>query len=196
MFEPPAGLKETKGTTLESADKEWVASTREGAFAARVSLARSKNTGTVEPADLATFARGMPAVLETEGVTWKDIRHETRSGPDGVRVGLIEGECTKKSSFAAGLVAELRYRRLILVFPTDDGTAIATALYGIEDQAKWEPLFEKTVTTARGVAVRVPPPPGWLYVAWGVAGLVLGLLGASVLARLSPAPRPRSKADT
>ena len=91
----------------------------------RITLKRSKSGGTVEPADLATIASGMPQVLEPSGVTWTDVRHETRTRPDGTRVGLIEGECREQER-------RPQYRRLFFVFPVDGGTVITTAFYGTE----------------------------------------------------------------
>src|SRR4051812_11621557 len=163
------------------------------AMNARVTIKRLKKGGNVEPADLATIAEGMPAVLASSGVSWTTIRQETRTRADGARVGLIEGECTKKTD-EMPLVGDLTltYRRLMLVFPTDEGTTLATALYGKDEVALWQPAFEATIGKARGVALRVPPPPGWMHFAWGGAGLVLAWLGMGLLGRNAKA---EAKAD-
>jgi hypothetical protein len=176
-FEPPEGFIEAQGEAKQGdQDQEWLYPTKSFlAVTPRIMLKRSKGGGTVEPRDLATIARGMPEVLEPSGVTWKDVRHETRTRPDGARVGLIEGECLNKNG--------AQYRRLFFVFPVDGGTVITTALYGTGEVAKWQPVLEATIAKAHGVALRVPPPPNWMYLAWGGAGLVIGWLVASLALR-------------
>lgn len=176
-FEPPEGFVEAKGEARQGdEDQEWLYPTRNVlAVTPRIMLKRSKGGGTVEPTDLATIASGMPQVLEPSGVTWKDVRHETRVRPDGARVGLIEGECLNKN----GAV----YRRLFFVFPVDGGTVITTSFYGTGEVAKWQPALEATIAKAHGVALRVPPPPNWMYLAWGGAGLVIGWLVSSLVLR-------------
>jgi hypothetical protein len=177
VFEPPAGFIEAKGEAKQGdEDQEWLyPTTNVLAVTPRIMLKRSKSGGTVEPADLAVIASGMPQVLESSGVTWTDLRHETRTRPDGTRVGLIEGECVNKNN--------ARYRRLFFVFPVDGGTVITTSLYGTGDVSKWQPALEATIVKARGVALRLPPPPSWMYLAWGGAGLVIGWLVSALALR-------------
>jgi len=177
VFEPPEGFVEAKGEAKQGdEDQEWLYPTKSVlAVTPRITLKRSKRGGTVEPADLATIASGMPQVLEPSGVTWTDVRHETRTRPDGARVGLIEGECLNKNG--------AQYRRLFFVFPVDGGTVITTAFYGTGEVAKWQPVLEATLVKAHGVALRVPPPPNWMYLAWGGAGLVIGWLVAALVFR-------------
>ena len=205
-YEPPAGFaapKESEGETAKAVldakgdEREWVHTLTPGhVVAPRLHLRQSKTKSTVEPADLAKIAEGMPAVLAESGVTWKDVRQETRTRADGTRVGLIEGECTKKvddtSSVApfappgatlAASQVKIAYRRLLFVFPTDDGSAFTTAIYGQDEIGKWQPELEATIGTAHGVALRVPPPPGWMYLAWGGAGAVLAWLTVSLVSR-------------
>lgn len=176
-FEPPEGFVEAKGEAKQGdEDQEWIhPTTNVLAVTPRIMLKRSKSAGAVEPSDLAVIASGMPQVLEPSGVTWKDVRHETRTRPDGTRVGLIEGECLNKNGAL--------YRRLFFVFPVDGGTVITTALYGTGEVAKWQPVLEATIGKARGVALRVPPPPSWMYFAWGAAGLVIGWLVSTLALR-------------
>jgi hypothetical protein len=138
-------------------------------------LKRTKGGGTVEPSDLAAIARGMPEVLAASGLTWTDVRHETRVRADGARVGLIEGVCVNANG--------AEYRRLFFVFPVDGGTVITTSLYGTGEAAKWQPVLEATIARAHGVARRMPPPPNWMVLAWGGAGLVLGWLVSSLALR-------------
>jgi hypothetical protein len=168
---------EAKGEAKQGdEDQEWVHPTTSPLqVTPRIMLKRSKSGGTVEPSDLATIASGMPQVLEPSGVTWTDVRHETRTRSDGTRVGLIEGECVNKN--------DVRYRRLFFVFPVDGGTVITTALYGNTEVARWQPVLEATIAKAHGVALRVPPPPNWMYFAWGGAGLVIGWLISSLALR-------------
>ena len=75
------------------------------------------------------------------------------------------------------------YRRLFFVFPIDGGTVITTSFYGTSEVAKWQPVLESTIAKAHGVALRVPPPPNWMYFAWGAAGLVIGWLASSLVLR-------------
>lgn len=197
VYEPPEGftvVKEdaAKAVVEESAgEKQWTHAPKNAlAIAPRVHLSQSKKGGTVEAEDLARIADGMPSVLEPNGVTWTEVRRETRTRADGARVGLIEGECTKKvEELLTGGPAKVHYRRLLFVFPTDDGSAVTTAVYGKEEIATWQPAFEATIASARGVAVRVPPPPGWMYFAWGGAGLVIGWLALSLMGRREARPK-------
>ena len=198
-YVPPEGFTPAKdgpakAVVEESAgEKQWTHPPKNAlGVAPRVHVSASKKGGTVEADDLARIADGMPSILEPNGVTWKDVRRETRTRADGARVGLIEGECTKKveETMLGGPPAKVHYRRLLFVFPTDEGAAVTTAVYGNEDVATWQPAFEATIGTARGVAVRVPPPPPWMYLAWGGAGLVIGWLALSLLARRGTKEEP------
>lgn len=184
VYDVPEGFTPS-GDAKDAADeREWVHAATSGQVAPRITLKRSKTVGTVEPEDLAKIARGMPEVLASSGVTWTDVRHETRTRPDGTRVGLIEGDCAKKTDeIVPGLVTKLNYRRLIFVFPIDGGTAITTALYGKDEVSKWQPVLEATIANAHGVALRVPSPPGWMYFAWGAAGLVIGWLASALFGK-------------
>lgn len=179
-------------------EREWThPPTTPASFVPTVTLDHSATHGTVEDADLASIETGFPEMFANEGITWKSVRRETRTRSDGARVGLIEGDCTKttKGEIVPGLAATLHYRRLILVFPEDTGSSIVTALYGIDEVGKWQPAFEASIDEARGVATRLPPPPGWMYAAWGAAGLVLGWIGSSLLSRRSSEP-PSAKEAT
>lgn len=190
VYEPPEGFAESK-TAAAAEEREWVhPATVAGQLAPHITLKRTRSSGTVTPADLAKIAGGMSEILEPSGVTWKEVRHETRTRPDGTRVGLIEGDCVKKApDLLPGIAGEdLRYRRLIFVFPTDEGTAITTALYGDGEVAKWQPVFEATIPKARGVALRVPLPPNWMYFAWGAAGAVIAWLTVALVAKKKDAP--------
>jgi hypothetical protein len=182
VYEPPEGFVEAKDAG-KTDEREWVhVATGNMQLAPRITLKLTKTTGTVEPADLAKIASGMPGVLEPSGVTWSDVRHEMRTRSDGTRVGLIEGRCEKKTEeILPGIQGKLEYRRLIFVFPIDGGTAITTALYGNDEVEKWQPVVESTLLKAHGVALRVPPPPGWMYLAWAGAGLVLAWLTVSLV---------------
>ncbi len=193
VYEPPDGFTPV-GELDKDGEREWLHAVTPGhAMPARVTVKRLRKGGNVEPVDLAKIAEGMPGVLASSGVTWKDVRQETRTRADGTRVGLIEGECTKKTEDVP-VMGELvlTYRRLMLVFPTDDGTALMTALYGKDEIAVWQPVFEASIGKSQGVALRVPPPPGWMYFAWGAAGLVIGWLGGGLMARNAGA---KAKAD-
>jgi len=174
-------------------------------FVPRAQLTHSANETPVEETDLAQIAAGLPETFAKAGVDWVPRRHETRVRPDGARVGLIEGECTRRVSeglpfLTKGVAADVHFRKLQLVFPDDAGTSIVTIDYGSDEATKWEPIFEATIARSKGVATRVPPAPAWMYGAWGAGGLVLGWLGASLLgsraaANGKTAPAPKSKKD-
>lgn len=194
VYEPPEGFTPVGGELEKDGEREWLHAVTPGhAMPARVTVKQLRKGGNVELADLAKIAEGMPGVLAPGGVTWKDIRQETRTRADGTHVGLIEGECTKKTEDVP-VVGELTltYRRLMLVFPTDDGTALTTALYGKDEVAVWQPVFEASIARSRGVALRVPPPPGWMYFAWGGAGVVIGWLAGGLMGQRKDA---KAKAD-
>jgi len=213
VYEPPQGFTLDVDTASDPKDLNGSAETRErawkyarqtdGPLVPRLHLSVSKKRGSVEPPDLAKIAEGMPAMLAENGVTWTDVRHETRTRADGTRVGIIEGESTKKvDPLTLGGVTPttLRYRRLLFVFPTDDGAALTTAVYAKDEVAKWQPVLEATIETAKGVALRVPNPPEWMYFAWGAAGLVLGWLGTALIPKDAPkkpenVKRPAKKKD-
>ncbi len=201
VFVPPDGFTLDKGDPPASInddsarDREWVhAATFGHTIAPRIHLSPSNKGGTVEAADLARIADGMPGMLEPTGVTWSEVRRETRTRADGARVGLIEGECSKMTEQLGAGAVKVKYRRLLFVFPTDEGSAVTTAVYGTDEVGTWQPAFEDTIGKARGVALRVPPAPGWMYFAWGAAGAVLAWLAASLKAkrdlRLSMTPPP------
>lgn len=182
-YVPPDGFVARPSPEGSSADaKLWVFAASEGAsFVPRVVVTHSSLGGTVEGEDLGRLASGMPKVFSDSGISWALRRQETRTRADGARVGVLEGDCVR------ALPVETRYRVLQLVFPDDQGSSIATASYPAEEANRWEPLFEASIARAEGVAVRVPPPPAWLYVASGVAGLVLGALTVALVARRRPA---------
>ncbi|GAC1540792.1 MAG: hypothetical protein NVS3B10_30590 [Polyangiales bacterium] len=199
VFQPPDGFVLDKGDPARSVndesarDREWVHPATPGhAIAPRIHLSPSTKGGTVEAADLARIAEGMPGMLEPTGVTWSEVRRETRTRPDGSRVGLIEGECSKTTNELGAGPVTVKYRRLLFVFPTDDGSTVTTAVYGTDEIGTWQAIFEDTIGKARGVALRLPPQPMWMYFAWGAAGALLAWLAASLKAkrdlRLSMAP--------
>jgi hypothetical protein len=151
---------------------------------ARTVLTHSTKEMSVEERDLAKLAEEMPKAFE--GIcTWVHRRHEMRVRSDGARVGLIEGDCQRDVDLGAlGLPSQqIKMRKLQLMFPDDGGTQIVTASFPIDQASRWEPLIEATIGKAKGVAVRVPAPPPWLYVAWGAAGAVLGFLLSTILFR-------------
>jgi hypothetical protein len=203
VYEPPEGFlpPDAKDASIAAKDlidaksdeREWVHALTPGHIVApRLHLKSSNAKSTVEPADLAKIAEGMPAMLKESGVTWTDVRQETRTRPDKARVGIIEGECTKAVENVGvgdfGPVGKstaqpvrIIYRRLLFVFPTDEGSAFTTAVYGKDEISKFQPALEATIAKARGVALRVPPPPGWMYFAWGGTGLVIGWIAGAMV---------------
>jgi hypothetical protein len=202
VYVPPEGftlVKQAPGALLDdekARDREWEHPALPGhPVTPRIHLTPSTKGGTVEGPDLARISEGMPAMLEGNGVTWSELRRETRTRPDGARVGLIEGECSKMTEqFGVGEL-KVTYRRLLFVFPTDEGSTVTTAIYGTDEIKTWQPAFEASIDTARGVALRVPQPPQWMYFAWGAAGLVMGWLATSLLPKRAVSKRPPPPKD-
>jgi hypothetical protein len=198
-YEPPPGFEEQKGgytSEGEPTGRKWrLADTTGHAFIPRFILTHSPNTMTVEEADLARIAAGMPDEFRSSGLQWVERRHETRARPDSARVGLIEADCSRKvdpSPLFAGKTPpqEVQFRKLQLVFPEDNGTSIITADFASEEASTWEPVFEASIAKAKGVATRVPAPPIWMYAGWTVAGLVLGWLASALFFKKPKEPDP------
>jgi hypothetical protein len=147
----------------------------------------------VDEPNLAKMVAEMPAAFEE--CTWVHRRHEMRTRPDEARVGLIEGECNREIDLSAAGMGNIKAssRKLQLIFPENEGSSIATISYPSEKASRWEPVFEETIVKAKGVAIRVPPPPSWHYVAWGAAGLGLGWLLAKVIVRGNEPAKERAK---
>ncbi|HEY8079055.1 MAG TPA: hypothetical protein VIF62_33210 [Labilithrix sp.] len=204
QWEPPAGFDEMKGAItieVEPAGRKWRLSDPTGhPFVPRVILTHSPKTMAVDESELARIAAGMPEEFRTSGLTWVERRHETRVRPDGARVGLIEADCERPPDTAPLLLgrpeAVVKFRKLQLVFPEDEGTSIVTADFAEEEASTWEPIFEASIAKAKGVATRVPPPPTWVFAGWGAAGLVLGwLASALVIGRKKDDAPPSSRRD-
>src|SRR5262245_59388154 len=100
-YEPPEGFVELKDSKLsEQAEgaKAWVfANADPRGFTPRVNIIHSPKRGGVEERELAALASTLPETFAAD-FTWKERRHETRLRPDGARVGLVEGDCTKTVS--------------------------------------------------------------------------------------------------
>lgn len=176
-YTPPEGFVPYVGSKKADAvdAKVWV---NQGEVAsgpsARVVLNHSDKTMTVEEADLARLAAEMPSAFAE--CAWSHRRHETRVRPDGSHVGLMEGDCSRDVGLANLGLPDKRVseRKLQLVFPDDTGTSIVTTSYPPEQAARYEPLIEATIASAKGVATRLPGPPTWVYLAWAAAGAVIG----------------------
>jgi hypothetical protein len=208
VFQPPEGfvLDKTRAPASinddSARDREWVHPATLGhSVAPRIHLSPSTKGGTVEAADLARIADGMAGMLEPTGVTWSEVRRETRIRADGARVGLIEGECTKTTTELGAGSVTVKYRRLLFVFPTDEGSTVTTSVYGTDEIGTWQAVIEDSIGKARGVALRVPPTPTWMYAAWGAAGALLAWMAASLKAKrdlrmsMAPPPLPAVKAS-
>jgi hypothetical protein len=187
-YVPPDGFKELPATSnrvdASSANaKAWELPDEPATQRPSIVVTHSNVNMQVDEPNLAKMVADMPSAFED--CTWVHRRHEMRTRPDGARVGLIEGECTREIDLrAAGLdTLKASSRKLQLVFPENEGSSIATISYPTEKAARWEPVFEETITKAKGVATRVPAPPTWQYFASGAVGLVLGWLLAKVIVR-------------
>lgn len=167
---------------IASGQKAWVyPGSILDAYTPNITETHTSKEGLADEAEIATLVRGMPNVFARSGITWNEVRHETRTRPDGTRTAVIIGDCTKST---------LHYRAMQMVFPDDTGTSIVTASFPVEGASRWEPQLDATMASATGVALRVPPPANWLYVAWGLGGGILAFLAAGVASK-----RPRSVPD-
>lgn len=202
-YEPPPGFIPASGAAvteaaeaegasvfvLEAASKRNFDGSPVDRMAAlvRAVVHHSSKEMSVEEPDLAKLAADMPRVFEGT-CAWTHRRHELRTRSDGARVGLIEGDCerTIDLELLGAPAHEVRARKLQLIFPDDTGTSIVTASYPTEQAARFEPLFEATIATARGVAVQAPAPKLSTRVAWAGAGGVLAWLAAALFVRRAP----------
>lgn len=193
VYEPPEGFIELKDPkAAEKAARSWVlANPSRRAFAPNVTTTHSTQRAPLEDRELKATVATMPATMAPE-IQWTHRRHETRVRPDGARVGLIEGDCVRQAQDGN---SEQKFRMLQIVFPDDSGTTIATAQYAGEEATHWEPIFEATIARAKGVAVKVPDVPGWIFAAWGGGGIVLGWLGAALLNRPEEAPAKKDEPE-
>ena len=203
VYEPPEGFKRPSDRIKGiDADHVWIADENlPGSLVqirnpnpTTVAVTQSEKHMSVEERDLAKLVEEMPGVF-VGNCTWVHRRHELRTRADGARVGIIEGDCDKEVDLSSlGLPSKIiKQRKLQIMFPNDEGTAIVTASYVTEQATRWEPLFEATIAKAKGVATRTPPPPNWLYAAWGFAGFVIAWLATAVLMKPKPEPKPEPK---
>lgn len=152
---------------------------------------RSPDRTPVEAVDLDRMTKQMPQNFADVGVQWTHRRHETRTRPDGRRVGLIEGDCIKDAE-VVGTKVKMSYRAMQLVFPENEGTSIVTASFPPELADPWEGRFLASIDRARGVARRVKGPPAWAYAAFALGGAALAW-AAVRLVRSRAEGRPRGE---
>lgn len=193
-YVPPPGFKElpvtsTRVDATASGAHAWELPEEPAAARPSIVVHHSAVNMQVDEANLAKMVADMPNAFED--CTWVHRRHEMRTRPDGARVGLIEGDCNREIDLSSAGLGNIKAnaRKLQLVFPENEGSSIATISYPTDKAPRWEPVFEESITKAKGVATRVPPPPSWHYAAWGVAGLVLGWLLAKVIVRSKEAEK-------
>ena len=207
-YEPPPGFVavDSDGSAELDHAKAWIPGDAEkknfdgsvadrSAQTTRVVLTHSNKSMSVEEADLSKLATEMPKAFEGS-CAWVHRRHEMRTRVDGARVGLIEGDCDREIDLSAfGLPSQkFRARKLQLMFPDDGGTSIVTASYPSDQASRWEPLFEATIGTAKGVATRAPAPAPFTYLAWSLAGAMLGWFATALVKQKANAPQSASAA--
>lgn len=187
-YVPPDGFVETPVTTTRvdaasAAAHAWEMPNEPAKSRPSVVVHHSAIAMQVDEDDLGKMVVDMPNAFED--CTWTHRRHEMRVRPDGARVGLIEGDCNREVDLSAAGLPPIKAssRKMQLVFPENEGSSIATISYATEQAARFEPMFEATISKAKGVATRVPPPPAWQRAAWGLAGLALGWLLAKVIVK-------------
>jgi hypothetical protein len=180
VYTPPEGFvpaNDKVTTTLlgepaSDNQKIWVYPSVMQKMVPRIALTDTTSRGGVDPMSLQQLAAGMAELYAKSGITWIPIRDEVKRRADGVKVGVIEGECTKPDS--------PRFRVVQLIFPDDKGTHIAIASYALEDAPKWEAPVLATIDTARGVRRLPDPPASWMFGAWAAAGALLGFVFATL----------------
>jgi hypothetical protein len=182
VYTPPEGFvpaNEQVTTTLlgepASGEKIWVYPGVLQKMVPRIALTDTQSRGGVDPMSLQQLAAGMTALYAKSGISWVPIRDEVKRRADGVKVGLIEGECTKADS--------PRFRVVQMIFPDDHGTHIAIASYSLEDAPKWEAPVLATIDSARGIRRLPDPPAPWMFGAWAAAGALLGFVLATLRER-------------
>lgn len=185
-YVPPEGFVETKATSSRvdaAGARAWDLPDEPAKSRPSVVVHHSAIAMQVDEEDLGKMVVDMPNAFED--CTWTHRRHEMRTRSDGARVGLIEGDCNREVDLSAAGLPNIKAssRKMQLVFPENDGSSIATISYPTDQAARFEPMFEATIAKAKGVATRVPPPPAWQRVAWGIAGLILGFLLAKVIVK-------------
>lgn len=176
VYEPPPGfIAQHKGLETGASggdEKTWVIpQMAPQGMVPRITTAHVAQKSTVEAEDLAKTVGGLPQTFSESGVTWTLKRSETRERKDGARVGVVLGDCMPSK---AGTPATARFQALQLLFPDDTGTTVVKAYVSEADAPNVLPLVEQTIESARGVAMRLPPPPSWAYAAFGAAGALLG----------------------
>jgi len=184
-YTPPPGFVAAEATPedplamAEAGARLWVDPTwAHGGYSPNVSLRVIPDRSSFGTSDLDSIAANMGPAFVASGTSWKLVRRSVVKREDGARVGVLVGQVTRGQRSG--------YESMQLAFPTDEGSRLVTASFGTADAAHFEPLFEATVHTARGVARRASPPPLWSYPAWGLGGGVLALLLLG---------RPRKKGD-
>jgi hypothetical protein len=143
-----------------------------------LTIAHVNDMSVFDDAKLVEIAAGMPQFFAESKIKWTEVRHAQVKRQDGALVGLLEGENT---------IAETRFRCLQLSFPDNTGVSLVTCNFPSTEAAHWEPIFESTIETSRGVATRGAVTPLWMRVAWGVGSFLVALLVALSWAK-RPAP--------
>jgi hypothetical protein len=186
-FAMPDGFKQVT-TDGPSARRAWVHEPlQSGGLVPNVTVTHVNDMEVFDDAKLSKIAAGMPAFFAQSKMVWTEVRQAQVMRKDGAWVGLLEGEND---------IEDVHSRSLQLSFPDNTGVSLVTANFPTSETAHWEPIFEATIESSRGVAIRGAETPIWLRVAWGAvtalgAFLLLFFLGG----RPSPPPTPSASPD-
>jgi hypothetical protein len=149
-----------------------------GTLIPNITITHIGDMSVFDDAKLSGIAAGMPQFFAQSKIKWTEVRHAQVRRHDGALVGLLEGE---------NEIVDEHFRSLQLSFPDNTGVSLVTANFSTSEAPHWEPVFEATIETSRGVASRGVETPVWMRVAWGLGGAIVALLMVFGYSR-KPAP--------
>jgi hypothetical protein len=132
-----------------------------------LTLTHVNDMSNFDDAKLSEIASGMPAFFAKSKIKWTEVRHAQVKRRDGALVSLLEGE---------NEIADEHFRSLQLTFPDNTGVSLITANFPTSEASHWEPIFEATIESSKGVATRGVTSPLWMRAAWGGGAALLAFL--------------------